>query len=82
MIPNFTISRWLCDRLILVLFDLEYIRESIASNTEVEDEYIEYKETGVGVQSKREADEQWDLIYFLHEAGTDSLWDDRILVYQ
>ena len=57
MIPNFTISRWLSDWLIFVLFDLEYIRESIASNTEVEDEYIEDKETGVGVQSKREADE-------------------------
>lgn len=82
MIPNLTISRRLGDRLILVLLDLEYIRESIASNTEVEDEYIEYKEAGVGVQSKREADEQWGLIYFLYEAGSNGLRDDWILVYQ
>ena len=80
MISNLTVSGWLCDWLILKLLDLKYTRKSIASNTEVEDEDIEHEETGVWIQSKREAYKQGDLIDFFDEASSNGLWYDWVLV--
>lgn len=57
MITYLTISRWLGNCLVLELFYLEDAGKSVASNAEVENEDVEYEETGVWVQSKGEADE-------------------------
>lgn len=57
MISNLTTARRLGNRLVLKLFDFEDTGESIAGNTEVENEDVEYEEAGVGIESEGESDE-------------------------